>query len=718
MTVAEYLDAKGIREQAKALNWKVSSIDGRYLQYRALTTDGDPYVNQKGCDVYRMVRWNPEAKVRFYWLPDHEEHKADVPLWYTPEGLWDAVVEANGILRITAGESDMLSLRSIGINNVSALYGENVHPTDWGLTLREYGVESVWYYADADLVGQVAAVEHWWKFQQDKLPMRIMRHLGKINERPIKDVNDAWQAVKFNGEMFKTVIDNMKSWELDALLLDITAQVESDDKQRQWLAGRLSAWDRDGLLEYLKLRSTFNAVVDRWRTIGILPQPRLVKDVPTTFDSDVPVGLWEEIESLTVAGKSMTYEGDGWTRERYKCPTGIHEDKNSPPAFKLNHLKHIGYCHKCGRDFLWKEMAQLYGIYQKYVHKHEPAPSQPAPTPTPANPNKPSALPDGIKVVSWEEMANKTKAKIIAAANNPKEIQGLPFGFRHFDVTMQGLLPEDLFMILARPAMGKSTFVMQAAMSFLRTTPVVIVSPEMTAPLWMERMLDNLFGHKQRDITTGRLTDVNRVLEDVDAIYRNRKEIAYIDSNNLTQQQLISIARAYKERGFGAMIVDSVQNVNASAGDVYTNTRLTMGALETISNNYLPVLCSCQANRGSKDSPKKMPSITDAEGGGTIEQKAKRIVVVHRPFYSVEVGEQDDSEGGDPRLVISRCYKDRIFNNAGQKFEFQLERDEAYGFVESEYKPPAKTERTTIYLNQPHTPQLAVVQKDIRAIPF
>jgi len=631
MSGLEVLKPKHIDGVAESLGWQRM---GDWLVYDLYDFVGGKY------DRKRLRHCDPLRHPRFQF----SKGETPTPTMYMLPGLREAVKRERGGLWITGGESDMLTLIGCGIDNVAGLLGEGRGKLALAAELKEYGIQRIYYVADNDSTGLNATLELLKTFAIEGL-----QTLAFQIPEPFKDLNE-------------------------------------------WIVSELEAGNTEGLCD--KVAELPLWTIDKLKEAGATSAADKQKErdiqLPLHDDGAPPDGLWQAIEARVLT-KDAHYNSKGFSA-LMPCPFGNHEHDRERPGFSLNNRT---YSYKCQKPHPgdeasggWVKLAEKLGIDWRAYVKHDEPPKK-----TNAEP-PPQTAPAAVKVYGWRDMADEVKQRIIESMDNPRPVRGFKFGFSYLDGVMQSLIKEDLFLIYTRPHMGKSTFAMQAALSFSLEAPGVIISPEMSPAQWLERMLDNLFGWKQLDLTTGKIPAhlKARVLADVDRIYAGRKEIKYPNLSRVSPTELLALAKQWRSEGYQWMIVDSMQNVKGKGG-IYDNTVETMYTMQEIANTCMPILATAQANRGSKANAP--PSMDEIEGGGVIEQIARRILMLNRPAYAYETGRSEFDPSIDPRQVDSRCYKDRFYPNGGQVFDFILERNKEYGFKE---KPMADNVSVSPYM--------------------
>ena len=108
---------------------------------------------------------------------------------------------------------------------------------------------------------------------------------------------------------------------------------------------------------------------------------------------------------------------------------------------------------------------------------------------------------DEILTASFERLDDLHKDK--------KKIRGIPTGYRDIDETLAGLQRSDLFILAARPSMGKTAFVLNLAHNVAvdAKEPVIIFSLEMSKEQLVDRLLSMQSGVDAWALRTGNLTD-------------------------------------------------------------------------------------------------------------------------------------------------------------------------------------------------------------------
>ena len=219
---------------------------------------------------------------------------------------------------------------------------------------------------------------------------------------------------------------------------------------------------------------------------------------------------------------------------------------------------------------------------------------------------------------------------IQAAAEKPDGISGLPSGFNALDAVTSGWQPSDLVIIAARPAMGKTAFVLSMArnMAVKHHQAVAIFSLEMSAVQLVNRWIASETELSAEKLKTGRLTDEE-------------------------WQQL------KQKYGIKVLIIDYLQLMTAGAdmrGNREQEVSLISRQLKIIAKELsIPVMALSQLNRGVESRPDKKPMLSDLRESGSIEQDADMVMFIHRPEkYGITVDNEGNSLLGIATIIISK----------------------------------------------------------------
>ena len=230
---------------------------------------------------------------------------------------------------------------------------------------------------------------------------------------------------------------------------------------------------------------------------------------------------------------------------------------------------------------------------------------------------------------------------------------GLYTGFSELDKLTSGWQNSDLIIIAARPAMGKTAFVLSMAknMTVDFNYPVAFFSLEMSKLQLVNRLLSNVCEIPGDHIKNRRL-DAAEWRQFDNKINQLYKAPLFIDdSPNLSILELRSKARRLlKEHHIKCIFIDYLQlmQANSSARVREQEVSLISRSLKALAKELnIPILALSQLNRGVESrtgADGKRPLLSDLRESGAIEQDADIVCFIHRPEY---YGIKEDANGND-----------------------------------------------------------------------
>lgn len=255
---------------------------------------------------------------------------------------------------------------------------------------------------------------------------------------------------------------------------------------------------------------------------------------------------------------------------------------------------------------------------------------------------------------------------ILEIASNRKDgLSGLQSGFTDLDKMTSGWQNSDLIIIAARPAMGKTAFVLSMAknMAINYNTPVAIFSLEMSNVQLVNRLIINTCEIPGEKIKSGQLApheweQLNAKINDLyDA------PIFIDDTPSLSVFELRTKARRLvREHGIKMIIIDYLQLMNASGmnfgsreQEVSTISRSLKGLAKELN---IPIIALSQLNRGVETrtgEEGKRPQLADLRESGAIEQDADMVCFIHRPeYYKINEDAKGNSLIGLAEIIIAK----------------------------------------------------------------
>ncbi len=268
-------------------------------------------------------------------------------------------------------------------------------------------------------------------------------------------------------------------------------------------------------------------------------------------------------------------------------------------------------------------------------------------------------------VTAIDPVINQALAQIEAAMNRASGLSGLETGFHELDTLTSGWQNSDLIIIAARPAMGKTAFVLSMAknMAVNFNTPVALFSLEMSNVQLVNRLIVNVCEIPGEKIKSGRLESYEWEQLDFKIKELYDAPIYVDDTPSLSVFELRTKARRLvREHGIKCIIIDYLQLMNASGmnfgsreQEVSTISRSLKGLAKELN---IPIIALSQLNRGveaRQGVEGKRPQLADLRESGAIEQDADMVCFIHRPeYYKITEDERGNSLIGLAEIIIAK----------------------------------------------------------------
>lgn len=232
---------------------------------------------------------------------------------------------------------------------------------------------------------------------------------------------------------------------------------------------------------------------------------------------------------------------------------------------------------------------------------------------------------------SMTEAITDTIDATIEALDKPTTYVETPW--RNLNDFIQGWRKGALYIVGARPSVGKTVTGLQAALSLCNMGPVAYTSLEMGASELQLRMIA-----QDARVDMNRITRKQLANDDWQRTAQARVKWGhlplYIDpSHDATVAQVARHAWSVKRKhGLAAVVVDYLGLLEGHAGqkeyDVITEASRKLKLLAQALD--VPVIALSQLNRGSESRDGKKPQLSDLRSSGAIEQDADVVILMHR----------------------------------------------------------------------------------------
>ena len=269
------------------------------------------------------------------------------------------------------------------------------------------------------------------------------------------------------------------------------------------------------------------------------------------------------------------------------------------------------------------------------------------------------------KVTQIDSVITEAFKRIKEAAKKEGNISGIPTGFYNLDKITAGWQNSDLIIIAARPAMGKTAFVLSMAknMAVDFNRPVGLFSLGMSNVQLVNRMIMNVCEIEGDKIRTGNLTEEEWAKLDHNIQKLFGAPIYIDDTPQLSVIELRSKAKQLKaQHNIECIIIDYLQLMNATGMNFNSREQ----EVSIISRNLkalakeldIPIIALSQLNRnveGRNGVEGKRPQLSDLRESGAIEQDADMVCFIHRPEYYKIISDQKGNDlRGIAQFIIAK----------------------------------------------------------------
>ncbi len=262
-----------------------------------------------------------------------------------------------------------------------------------------------------------------------------------------------------------------------------------------------------------------------------------------------------------------------------------------------------------------------------------------------------------IKEVLWSTFEHIDKLQESSA-----EVSGLETGFRDLDRMTTGLQPGDLAIVAGRPAMGKTSWVLNVAQNVAIESgiPVGIFSLEMSKEQLVQRLLCAEARVDALRLRRGRLepNEMQRLAQA--AGHLNTAPIWIDDSATANVLEMKGKARRLKAETteLGLIIVDYMQLMSGGARKENRQqevSEISRGLKALARELEIPLIALSQLSRAPEQRTDRRPQLSDLRESGSIEQDADLVMFLYRPEYYHGPADKDgNSLEGKAELLVAK----------------------------------------------------------------
>ena len=262
-----------------------------------------------------------------------------------------------------------------------------------------------------------------------------------------------------------------------------------------------------------------------------------------------------------------------------------------------------------------------------------------------------------IKDLLWEafetiERLQQSKGGLIGVAS----------GFRTLDRMTTGFQKGDLIIVAGRPAMGKTSWVLNVAQNAAidHKVPVALFSLEMSKEQLVQRLLCSEARVDAHRLRTGTLSSSDYQRVGTAGAKLNTAPIWIDDSPGATVLEMRAKARRLKaEAGLRLLVIDYLQlmpSTDRAESRQQEVSQISRGLKSLARELEIPVIALSQLSRGPEQRTDHRPQLSDLRDSGSIEQDADLVMFLYRPEYYSSTGldEEGNSLEGRTELHVSK----------------------------------------------------------------
>jgi len=248
----------------------------------------------------------------------------------------------------------------------------------------------------------------------------------------------------------------------------------------------------------------------------------------------------------------------------------------------------------------------------------------------------------------------------------------LPTPFPSLNDIIGGLRPGGMYVVAARPGVGKTMFAMQLAYELAANSGILYFSLEMSRAELMKRIICSATNIKAQDIL-GRKVAGHHL-----SIIKTKKlndQIVIDDKPGVTVDRIRAVfSRANAVNPIKAIFIDYLglmEDITKSASRYEKVTNISNDIKRLARELNVPIVALHQLNREIEHRTNKSPNLADLRDSGAIEQDADVVILLHRNISDISGDGKDFQLNEKLQVLVAK-------NRHGRMGGFQMK-------VESEF---------------------------------
>jgi replicative DNA helicase len=270
------------------------------------------------------------------------------------------------------------------------------------------------------------------------------------------------------------------------------------------------------------------------------------------------------------------------------------------------------------------------------------------------------------------ELIQGAIAQIESAKSKGDGVSGIPTGFTQLDKLTSGWQRSDMIIVAARPAMGKTAFVLSMARNIAveHKKAVAVFSLEMSSTQLVTRLIASESGIGSEKLRKGDLNDHEFAVLHQHIARLTNAPIFIDDTPGLNIFELRAKCRRLKsQHNVELIIIDYLQLMTAGAegskgGNREQEISQISRSIKSIAKELdVPIIALSQLSRAVETrGGDKKPMLSDLRESGAIEQDADLVCFLYRPEYYKIYEDEHGSTLGVGEVIVAKHRNGAIDN--------------------------------------------------------
>jgi replicative DNA helicase len=250
---------------------------------------------------------------------------------------------------------------------------------------------------------------------------------------------------------------------------------------------------------------------------------------------------------------------------------------------------------------------------------------------------------------------------------HPGQLRGLSTGYSVLDKLSSGLQGAEMFVIAARPSMGKTSL----AMNLIEHISVdcghaaAVFSLEMSSTMLVRRLLVSRAQLSMQDLSRGLLSRAQQEALVKATRDLQKAQIFIDDTPGLDVMEMRAKARRLKKQhNIQVIMIDYLQLVTSGSKRAKDNRQIEIAEISAgikgiAKELNIPIIVLAQLNRAVESRKGQRPVLSDLRESGSIEQDADLVGLLTREDYAgakMEVGDEETEarKKGQAVLILAK----------------------------------------------------------------